>query len=121
MSEPVRPQQHYGSMMPTAGKRRRPCEDGWRTPAIEDDEHPANLHPQRSLNTFQDHFQGLHHRRFSPPEEAVDQPCDHSHEAMMDNGPKSLPWKMRIKHVTWAWFTLTMATGGIANVLHVGK
>ena len=39
---------------------------------------------------------------------------------MLDTGPKSLPWKMRIKHVTWAWFTLTMATGGIANVLSNG-
>ena len=27
--------------------------------------------------------------------------------------------KERIRHFTWSWFTMTMATGGIANVLYV--
>ncbi|KAI9035499.1 putative C4-dicarboxylate transporter/malic acid transport protein [Aspergillus affinis] len=30
----------------------------------------------------------------------------------------NLGWKERIRHFTWAFFTLTMATGGIANVLY---
>ncbi|OXV11846.1 hypothetical protein Egran_00393 [Elaphomyces granulatus] len=30
---------------------------------------------------------------------------------------RRLPWKQRIRHFTWAYFTLTMATGGIANVI----
>ncbi|KAI5360657.1 Putative transporter protein SLAC1/Mae1/ Ssu1/TehA [Septoria linicola] len=29
-----------------------------------------------------------------------------------------LHFKQRIKHFTWTWFTMTMATGGIANVLY---
>ncbi|KAL8243560.1 hypothetical protein R6Q59_009818 [Mikania micrantha] len=29
----------------------------------------------------------------------------------------NLPWRKRVRHVTWAFFTVTMATGGIANVL----
>lgn len=32
-----------------------------------------------------------------------------------------LPWRERVKHTTWAYFTLTMATGGLANVLHTGQ
>ncbi len=31
-----------------------------------------------------------------------------------------LPWRERIRHFTWTWFCMTMATGGIANVLHAG-
>jgi len=27
----------------------------------------------------------------------------------------------RIRHFTWTWFTMTMATGGIANVLYTGE
>jgi hypothetical protein len=32
----------------------------------------------------------------------------------------NLSIKQRLKHVSWAWFTLVMATGGIASVLHAG-
>lgn len=32
-----------------------------------------------------------------------------------------LPWKQRIRHFTWAYFTLTMATGGIANAIAQSK
>ena len=32
-----------------------------------------------------------------------------------------LSWQERIKHFSWTWFTLTMATGGLANVIHHGN
>lgn len=32
-----------------------------------------------------------------------------------------LGFKDRIRHFTWTWFTMTMATGGIANVLYTSK
>lgn len=33
---------------------------------------------------------------------------------------KMLGFRERIRHFTWTWFTMTMATGGIANVLYTG-
>ena len=32
-----------------------------------------------------------------------------------------LHWRERIRHYTWTFFTATMATGGISNVLYTGK
>ena len=34
---------------------------------------------------------------------------------------EKLSWRERIRHFTWTWFCMTMATGGIANVLYTGK
>jgi hypothetical protein len=33
----------------------------------------------------------------------------------------SLSWRKRIRHFTWAFFTLSMSTGGIANALYNGS
>jgi hypothetical protein len=35
-------------------------------------------------------------------------------------GTMKLSFRERIRHFTWTWFTMTMATGGIANVLYTG-
>ena len=45
---------------------------------------------------------------FSTPKEDRDEGKD----------PAKLPIRERVRHFTWTWFTMTMATGGIANVLY---
>ncbi|KAJ5550946.1 C4-dicarboxylate/malic acid transporter, partial [Penicillium sp. DV-2018c] len=42
----------------------------------------------------------------------------HAHRPKFDAGTQRLSWKGRIRHITWAYFTMTMATGGVASVLH---
>jgi hypothetical protein len=37
-----------------------------------------------------------------------------------ESGREKLSWRERLRHFTWTWFTMTMATGGIANVLYTG-
>ena len=39
-------------------------------------------------------------------------------DATLTRRHTKLPWRERIRHFTWTWFCLTMATGGIANVLY---
>lgn len=39
-------------------------------------------------------------------------------QTVPDRRHARLPWRERIRHFTWTWFCLTMATGGIANVLY---
>ena len=34
---------------------------------------------------------------------------------------QTLGWNERVRHYTWNFFSMTMATGGIANVIHTSK
>ena len=136
MSRPIQGQIHHrGAMVPLPSQVLQehppPLEDGYRTPTIEDLEHLAYQRasswnrpgPLRSASQF---VHSLQHGRPESPvtqrakQRALDDECDeltyHQHQK-----PMILSWKKRVKHVTWAFFTLTMATGGIANALSRGR
>lgn len=44
---------------------------------------------------------------------------DEFHSGLEKQLSSRLPFRERMRHFTWTWFTMTMATGGIANVLYV--
>lgn len=104
------------------GWMQRPTSDGWRTPIIEDAHHPANLGTEPDLYEahFRSHFEGSHPRqRVSTSLHNVQEEMEI--DQLADTEPKRLSWRQRMKHVTWAWFTMSMATGGIASVIFSGK
>ena len=102
-----------------------PGQDGYRTPTIEDYEvqtgGPTTPNGSRTLNDFTTPYghstpSSLHHR------------LPHNHHHLHISGSHlahdiihKLHWRERIRHYTWTYFTITMATGGIANVLYTGK
>ncbi|KAI9673090.1 MAG: hypothetical protein M1829_004404 [Trizodia sp. TS-e1964] len=38
-------------------------------------------------------------------------------DQFMEHVPRNLNWRRRVKHFTWVFFTVPLATGGIANVI----
>lgn len=59
------------------------------------------------------------------PRDSLDLEKSKSHEEEPDHhgppeGPKpKLPFGKRLKHFTWAWYTLIMSTGGVATLLSI--
>ncbi|KAL6229304.1 hypothetical protein BDW75DRAFT_105704 [Aspergillus navahoensis] len=102
-----------------------PGAEGYRTPTIED----AEKYLSRTLSdgnpviqptgsrVREAHSSALEstHDSFCRPDSGVDVPLARTITESTDG---KLNWKKRIRHFTWAFFTLTMATGGIANVIY---
>ena len=104
---------------------RQPGEDGYRTPTVEDSMSQHSSPHHRRPSHFPFHGSSTHaalhaSSRLTPfrSEEKGQQQADLCR--LPEDWPNAMNWKQRIKHFTWAYFTLTMATGGIANVLHTG-
>ncbi|KIW20029.1 hypothetical protein PV08_00604 [Exophiala spinifera] len=97
--------------------------EGWRTPTLEDTDLPPI--PSESITDYSQYGAIAHRENMARPGvDDIDTDNDpdrkqgsHDHDDEAEK-PKDLSWKQRMQHATWAWFTLTMATGGIANVLH---
>jgi len=95
----------------------------YRTPIVEDVEHPVHRRLEnddysRNNTSYFRRIPRIRRASGIPENAASDHPS--SEELIECEPPKKLTWKQRVKHVTWAYFTLTMATGGMANVLHTG-
>lgn len=116
------------SMLQVPRHLRRPGDDGYRTPTIEDTElfcqDSPCLHPIQSLSeahaTALSALNDVELRRGSRTND-VDEVEGLNNEKSVDDKSQKLGWKQRIRHLTWTYFTLTMATGGIANVLYNSK
>jgi hypothetical protein len=115
---------------------RIPGEDGYRTPTIEDAERAISIlgaAPETAMSPVREaHSSALEAvlQRASSRATVKSEKPDKDKACREHNGlglfglkptaPGNLSWKKRIRHVTWAYFTLTMATGGLANVLYQG-
>lgn len=108
-------------------RNRVPHADGYRTPTIEDDDHPLNLWRSRQSQQMPSRDHSYLQLQNSNMKEQFDRlrklgghSANHDTEPDRkdDHDKQHLPWRRRLKHTTWAYFTMTMATGGIANVLH---
>lgn len=97
-----------------------PLQDGYRTPTIEDWEKQfretgetppsqgqSSAHELPNFNPFS----------YSRPHSARSHVSITAVSHLLD---EKLEWRQRIRHFTWNFFSLTMATGGIANVLYTG-
>lgn len=126
---------------------RSPGDDGYRTPTIEDAERTlpilggpeietrAQVHStalQRFSSRATDRIPREREREKEKETGKRESNClDHNHNhnnnnlydlhrSTTESSASTLSWKKRIRHVTWAYFTSTMATGGLANVLYQG-
>lgn len=125
---------------------RHPGDEGYRTPTIEDTQRDMRRHaaadsffssfPQTTRDLRDVHSSALERvhsantTTFRVPEKNTESPAQNDgledsasadtssqREDFSDTSSFHLSWKKRIHHFTWSYFTMTMATGGIANVL----
>ena len=95
-----------------------PGQDGYRTPTIEDYEHAKDQHCEKRGGLTP--VSGSHVRLPGLGSSAWQNSARSSTTSLSDRLLERLAWRERIRHFTWTFFTMTMATGGIANVLYAG-
>lgn len=110
-------------------------EEGFRTPTFEDAEHDlstgsnGNLLSPPTAQALRDaHTSALESLQGSTPrvingtvarkDGKINDTESTDHAETDSSSIVNLSWRERIRHFTWAYFTLTMATGGIANALY---
>lgn len=132
------------SLHPLPRHMKIPGEDGYRTPTVEDAEYdlstddngnpawpPAGLTLRHAHTSALDSLGGHSVRKSFGLGRMASKGKNNSSskpntagsvdDTETDSSSLDLSWKERIRHFTWAYFTLTMATGGIANALYAGE
>ena len=108
-------------VLPVPKHMLSPGQDGYRTPTIEDYE----MHSCGPLPLFRDLGSPNNNLHFQMPQLSLGHANHHSlnlsNGSLAHNILEKLQWRERIRHYTWTFFTMTMATGGIANVLYEGE
>ena len=109
-----------------------PGDEGYRTPTIEDYErHQKNGNgDNKGLDLVMLSNNSSHNRlphtpttpngSQRPSSVAYRHSANASVASLGERLLEKLQWRERIRHYTWTFFTMTMATGGIANVLYEG-
>ena len=96
-----------------------PGQDGYRTPTIEDyDQHGRQNQPYRRPGG---HSTSSSFMRLPISTAFSGNAQNLSNTSINNDFWQKLEWRERIRHYTWTFFTMTMATGGIANVLYSGN
>ena len=119
----------HGMAMPA--HMASPMEDGYRTPTGEDFEHHFQSRQEQiecgglGISTPDRRISWLHGER-KPSSRPGSRPgsSGKSHlslSAVSEKLDLKIHWKQRLRHFTWNFFSMTMATGGIANVIRTGK
>lgn len=91
-----------------------PGQDGYRTPTVEDYQQHVREAQLRSRRP------GLSNRSSRIRIPTATMFSNLSSVSLGQSILERLEWRERIRHYTWTFFTMTMATGGIANVLYSG-
>ncbi|KAL8946272.1 MAG: hypothetical protein Q9222_007311 [Ikaeria aurantiellina] len=109
---------HHG--IPIPHHMSIPGQDGYRTPNVHDYEQKGET-TRGSPNPGGD--RGFDQRPLSTPPPSAGRLALHSiadlaNRSKIELRIERLHWRERIRHFTWTFFTMTMATGGIANVLY---
>lgn len=122
--------------LPVPRHMRSPGDDGYRTPTIEDAERTLSIlgvGDSPGNNAREVHTSALEAALHRVSSRATENTANLEFNRCKEHAGSSitrrptnasastLSWKKRIRHVTWAYFTLTMATGGLANVLYEGE
>ncbi len=110
---------HIPNHIPSSG------EDGYRTPTVEDYElqdssttaPSGDRTPNRLVTPNGQSTPNSLHYRLAQTSHHLNLSSTSLAHSILDK----LHWRDRIRHFTWTYFTMTMATGGIANVLYTGS